>query len=151
MTPGGVALLAFSAAFCAACTLQDQQPPPLIGPSESSTSISVTAAPDVLPTDGDSTAVVTVTARDAYGIAMRNLSLRAEIRLDHVAVSLGTLSAQNILTDGSGRATLLYTAPAIHGDADTGIAVQITLTPIGSNFANAISRSVSIRLVPSRP
>ena len=135
-------------ALSVSCSLQEQSAPPLIGPSEFSTSVTLTASPDVLATDGESKALVTITVLNAYGIAVRGLSLRAETRVNGNAVSLGTLSARNLATDDSGRATLAYVAPMIHGDQDTGIVVDIAVTPLGGNVANAVSRTVSIRLVP---
>ena len=146
---------AIAAALCAAlsasCRLEEQHPPALVGPSELSVSISVAATPDVLPTDGGSRALVTAAARDAYGIPLPNLSLRAAILKDGVAVELGELSARSLVTDAAGRATVMYTAPAIHGQQDTGTTVDIGITPIGTNYANAIARLTTIRLVPVMP
>lgn len=146
---------AIAAALCAAlgtsCSLQEQHAPALVGPSELSISISVAATPDVLPTDGASRAVVTAAARDAYGIPLSNLSLRAAILEDGVAVDLGALSAHSLVTDSSGRATVMYTAPAIHGQQDTGTTVDIGITPVGTNYANAVVRVTTIRLVPVVP
>ena len=46
------------------------------------------------------------------GQALRNLSLRAEISVNGFCVSdFGTLSARNLVTDGTGRASAIYTAP----------------------------------------
>ena len=146
---------AIAAALCAAlgasCSLQEQHAPALVGPSELSISISVAATPDLLPTNGASRAVVTAAARDAYGIPLPNLSLRAAVIKDGVAVDLGTLSAHSLVTDSSGRATTIYTAPAIHGPEDTGTTVDIGITPVGTNYANAIVRATTIRLVPVMP
>jgi hypothetical protein len=66
-----------------------------------------------------------------------------------VAADLGTLSAHNAVTDSTGRTTVIYTAPAIDGDLDTETRVEVAVTPIGSNFANALIRTTTIRLVPS--
>ena len=141
-------VLAVGAILSGSCTLEDQSAPPLVGPSELSISIALAVVPDILPTDGESRSIVTVVARDAYGIALRNLPLRAEIRVNGLPADLGSLSARNAVTDSTGRATLMYTAPAIDGDPDTGTLVEIGVTPIGSNFANALIRTTTIRLVP---
>ena len=143
--------LLFYAALAGSCTLSEQEPPPLVGPSELSVSILVAATPDVLPTDGRAIAVLTVTVRDAYGIPIRNRSLRAEILQDGAPVDLGALAARNLLTDSSGRAATTYTAPAIHGDLDTGTTVDIGVTPVGTNAVNAVVRTTTIRLVPPLP
>jgi hypothetical protein len=142
-------VLAVGAVLSGSCTLKDQSAPPLVGPSELSISISLAAIPDILPTDGGSRSTVTVIARDAYGRPLRNLTLRAEIRVHGVAADLGTLSAHNAVTDSTGRTTVIYTAPAIDGDLDTETRVEVAVTPIGSNFANALIRTTTIRLVPS--
>ena len=143
-----VAAVSLGTALCGSCTLSEEQAPPLVGPSEASISISLAATPDVLATDGASRAIVTATARDAYGTPLPNLSLRAEILQSGLVVKFGTLSAHNLVTDGSGRATATYTAPIVHGEEDTRATVDIGVTPIGSNFANAIVRTTTIRLVP---
>lgn len=130
------------------CTLKKQQTPSLTGPSELATSVTLAVSPDVLPQDGASQSLVTITARDANGQPIRNLSLHVEIYVDSTIVDFGTLSARNIVTDANGRATLVYTAPPYAGSVDTGTIVQILVVPAGSDFANATPRSVSIRLVP---
>lgn len=142
------AILAMCVALAASCTMKDQGAPPLTGPSEFSTSISVGATPDVLPTDGGSQALVTITAHDANGAPLRNVSLRAEIRVNGTPADFGTLSARNVVTDSAGRATLVYTAPLIQGGVDNGTVVDIGVTPMSTNFANAVTRTTSIRLVP---
>jgi PKD repeat protein len=142
-------ILALCAALAASCTMKNQEAPPLTGPSEFSTSISVGATPDVLPTDGGSQALVTITAFDANGAPLRNVSLRTEINVNGTAADFGTLSARNVVTDANGRATLVYTAPLIQGGVDTGTIVNIGVTPVGTNFANAVTRTTSIRLVPT--
>ena len=43
-------------ALASACTMKDQEPPPLTGPSELGQSISIAVNPDVLPQDGASPA-----------------------------------------------------------------------------------------------
>lgn len=132
-----------------ACTVHEQETPSLTGPSEFGTSIGVQVSPDVLAQDGSSQSLVTITARDSNGQPLRSLSLRAEISVGGVASDFGSLSARNVVTDGSGKATLIYTAPAAPAFAvDSGTVVQIEVTPIGTDFGNSTSRVASIRLVP---
>ncbi|HXG56965.1 MAG TPA: PKD domain-containing protein, partial [Vicinamibacterales bacterium] len=83
------------------------------------------------------------------GQPLRNLSLRTEIIVNGTPTDFGTLSARNVVTDAAGRATVVYTAPAISGGVDTGLLVQIAAMPIGSDFANAVPRTATIRLVPT--
>lgn len=131
----------------AACTMKKQEAPPLTGPSEFGTSIVVSITPDVITQDGGSQAVVTITARDAAGQPLRNLTLRAETRVNGVVMDFGTLSARSVVTGADGRATLTYTAPAaVVGGAET--TVDILVTPVGSDAGNAIARTASVRLVP---
>jgi chitodextrinase len=139
-------------AIAAGCTMKSQDAPPLTGPSELGTSITVSVSPDILVQDGSSQSLVTILARDSNGKALRNLSLRNEILVDGVRSDFGSLSARNVVTDNNGRATFVYTSPAgLAGPAvDTPITtVSIAVTPIGSDFGNSSARLATIRLVPS--
>jgi PKD repeat protein len=137
------------AAVAGGCTMKDQTPPPLTGPSEYGTSVSVTVSPDVLMQDGASQSVVTVTARDSNGQPLRNLALRSEINVDGVFADFGALSARNIVTGNDGRATLVYTAPAAPPvSVDTNTTVSIVVTPVGTDYNNSVPRLATIRLVP---
>jgi len=133
----------------AGCTMHDQEAPPLSGPSEYATSIALTVTPDVLTQDGASQSLITVTARDANGQPLRNLSLRAEVQIGGIRADFGTLSARNLVTGNDGRATVVYTAPAAPAVAvDNGTLVDIVITPVGSDFNNSTPRTAAIRLVP---
>ena len=139
-------------ALTAACTMTKQEAPDLSGPSEFSTSVAVAISPDVLPQDGASQSVITLTARDAQGQPLRNLGLRVEIRVDGTPRDLGTLSARSVVTGTDGRATIVYTAPSSPTIAvDPFTIVEIVATPIGSDFNNTQARSASMRLVPTGP
>jgi PKD repeat protein len=131
--------------------MKSQDTPPLTGPSELGTSITVTVSPDILTQDGSSQSLVTITARDSNGKPLRNLSLRSEILVDGVHTDFGSLSARNLVTDSNGRATLVYTSPAAPAGpaVDAGTTVSIAVTPIGSDFGNSVARVATIRLVPS--
>jgi chitodextrinase len=139
-----------------ACILKDQEPPPFVGPSELSTSLTITAAPDMLPEDGISQSVVTVFARDEGGQPIRSLQLRIDTFVFDVSapenmriVDIGKLSARTVATGTDGRASVTFTAPAslVEG-ADSGTEVLISVTPIGTNFSSHAPRYVKIRLVP---
>ena len=136
-------------AFASACTMKDQDPPPLTGPSEFAQSVVIAVSPDVLPQDGASQSFITVTARDATGQPLRNLTMRTETRVGGTPVDFGTLSARSVVTGSDGRATLVYTAPpspAVSPDAF--LLVDIVVTPFGTDFNNSSARTASIRLVP---
>lgn len=144
-----MSLAVVSAALLASCTMKKQEAPPLSGPSEFGTSVSVTVSPDILTQDGASQSLVTVTAMNADGQPLRNLSLRAEIQVNFQPVDFGTLSARNVVTDNSGRATFVYTAPRSNGTGvDSFTIVTIAVTPVGNDFLNSAPRFASIRLVP---
>lgn len=140
-----------AAILAAGCTMGKQDAPPLTGPSEMGTSIAVAITPDTLPQDGASQSLVTVTARDANGQPVRSLSLRAEILVGGSPIDFGSLSARNLVTGSDGRATLVYTAPpAPAGPAtDPFILVEIGVTPLGTDYANAFRRIAAVRLVPT--
>lgn len=132
----------------ASCTLKNAEAPPLTGPSEFGTSITVSVSPDILQTDGGSQSRVTITAFDANGQPISGLSMRTETHVDGTPADFGTLSARSVVTDASGKATLVYTAPNISGGEDLGLFVDIVATPITTNAANVLPRFASIRLVP---
>jgi len=132
-------------AVAACCTMADNQPPPLAGPSEMSLSLAISANPDVLSLDGSSQTLVTVEARDTNGQPAANVPLRVEILADGQTVDFGTISARTLVTGSNGRATLTYTAPAfITGTIPD---LQIGITPTGTDASNHIRRVVEVRLV----
>ena len=138
------------AAMVAGCTTHKQKAPDLSGPSEFSTSVGISISPDVLPQDGSSQSMITITTRDANGQPLRNVALRAEIRVDGTPVDLGALSARSLVTGADGRATIVYTAPNSPSiSVDPFTVVDIVVTPIGSDFNNSQARSASLRLVPT--
>jgi PKD repeat protein len=143
-----VSLLVLAGLVLGACTTNKQETPPLSGPSELSTAISVAVSPDVVTQDGVSQSLVSISARDANGQPLRNTSLRAEISVSGVGVDFGKLSAKSVVTDNSGTATLVFTAPPPASGPVPPTDVQIRVTPIGSDFANASARWATIHVVP---
>jgi PKD repeat protein len=136
--------------LASACTMQDQDAPPLTGPSEFAQSIDITVSPDVLPQDGASQSFITVTALNPSAQPLRSLTLRTETRVGGVPVDFGTLSARSVVTGNDGKATLVYTAPpAVASSAS--LVVDIVVTPVGTNYNNTSVRSAAIRLVSQGP
>jgi PKD repeat protein len=132
-----------------ACTMKETEVPPLTGPSELAQSIQLLANPDVLTQDGASQSQITIVARNANGQPQRDVSLRAEILVNGTTVDFGRLSARTVVTGADGRATLTYTAPPPPPEpVDTFTVVSIVVVPSGTDFANAVERTVNIRLVP---
>jgi PKD repeat protein len=131
------------------CTTKKTEAPALSGPSELSTSLSITASPDVLTQDGQSTSAIVVLARDGNGQPLKNLALRAEIEVNGTVTDFGQLSAKNITTGGDGRATVVYTSPAAVDNVDRGTLVTIAITPTSGDARADLARTVQIRLVPN--
>jgi PKD repeat protein len=133
----------------AACTTHDQPTPALSGPSGLGTSLTVTVSPDTLNQDGVSQSLVQIAAFDNNGQPLRNVSMRAEIRVGGVATDFGRLSAKSLVTDGSGKTSVVYTAPAPVVGVQSEMLVDIAVTPSETDFANATPRFVTIHLVPT--
>jgi PKD repeat protein len=131
------------------CTLKEQNAPPLAGPSELSTSVTLTATPDMLPQDGASQSMITIVARDAANQPIANLALRLDMAVGNMlANDFGRLSTRNPVTGGDGRATVVYTAPPWPpGGYSPDTTLQIYAVPVGTNFDNANWHGVSLRLV----
>ena len=137
------------AALLSACTVHKTEVPSLTGPSTLSPNITIAANPDVLPQDGMSSSTVIITALDNNGQPMANLNLSVDIAVGGVVTDFGRLSSKSVVTDNTGRAPVVYTAPprptVVVGSGTT---VNIEVTPVGSNFANSTTRFASIQLVP---
>lgn len=147
----------FAVALAAAsigCTMKGQDTPPLTGPSELGTSITLRTQPEILVQDGSSQSLITITARDSNGQAKRDVSLVTGIFVKGVRTDFGSVSARNLVTDANGEARLTYTAPMLpSGPAvDAGTIVDIGVTPLDRNgtggFGNSATRYASIRLIP---
>ena len=133
----------------AGCTVKKQEAPPLSGPSVLATSLQLTANPDTLRQDGASQSQIVILALDSTSQPVRNLPIRVEVAVGGTIMDYGQVSAKNVVTGQDGRAALVYTAPTAPADpVDNGIVVQILATPTGTDYANATTRTVNIRLVP---
>src|SRR4051812_10399079 len=122
-------LIGLAAFSLAGCTTKKTEAPGLSGPSEFGTSISLSANPDVLTQDGQSTSVITVTARDQNSQPIKNLQLRADISVGGVVTDFGTLSTKNVATGNDGRATIVYMAPRPVDNVDRQTMVVVGITP----------------------
>ena len=135
--PVGAVALAMTVS---ACNLETQQVPGVSGPSEFGLSLTFSAAPDTVPRDGSSMSVVTLTARDASGRPAAGHRMTLELSPSYG----GTLSPAEVVTGSDGRATFEFMAPPSSTPVDM---VSIVATPVGQNFDNTTSRSMSIRLL----
>jgi PKD repeat protein len=131
--------------------MKSQEAPDFGGPSEFGKSINISVTPDAIVQDGASQSVVTVTARGANSEPLSNQALRAEIRVDNIPTDFGTLSARNLVTNADGRATLVYTAPPTPpggSSVDPQTIVQIGVTAVTTDAANAVTQFANVRLLP---
>lgn len=122
-------LSAMALCVLVACVQDSGQPGPPGGPSELGLSLSLTAMPDLLPLDGATHAMIGILARDQHGAAVSNITLLLQIETVRGFEDFGRLSARQV---------------------DTGEVVTISVTPVDGNFSNAVSRRLTIRLVPRR-
>jgi trimeric autotransporter adhesin len=136
-----------AAASFGACTLDKTPIPSLSGPSELGLSISITASPDQLPEDGQSTSTITVVARDANSQPVSGLMLKGDILAGGLPTDVkGTLSSHSISTNNSGVATVIFTAPVQAATDPSHTTIAVSFTPVDGNFANAQARNVSLDL-----
>lgn len=135
-------------AAVAACSVKDSKTPALSGPSELGLSLTLQATPDILSQDGSSQSQVIVLARDTYGQPVRNVTCRVDLTVNNEPADFGTLSSRTITTGSDGRAMVTYTAPS-SSTASAGTTIVLAVTPVGTDYGNAFSRTVSIRIVPA--
>ena len=131
----------------AACGLEKQSAPSLTGPSGLALSLAVTATPDIISQDGVSSSSVQIVARDANSQPLNGVSLRAEIAVGGSIVDFGALSSRTVSTGADGRASITYFSPPPPPSSVTSdTVVTVLVTPVGTDFANSLTRSVLIRL-----
>jgi len=129
------------------CTVSNPEIPPVTGPSELGLSLQLTAAPDVLPLDGASQSLIRIFARNHRGEPVAGLAVRLHIVTSRGFEDFGQLSTRSVVTGSDGRATATYTAP-LGGAVDLGGQILIDAVPVGTNYGDALGRTVLIRLVP---
>lgn len=144
-----VFVLLAAVAAVTACEVKGTKEPPLAGPSELGLSLTIQASPDEVTQDGASQSTIVVLARDANSQPVRNMDLRLDMLVNGEEAEFGTLSGHSITTGSDGKATVVYTAPPSSYSSTGGI-VQLLVTPVGTDYGNAYTRSVSIRVVPSK-
>jgi PKD repeat protein len=142
--------LIVAAALFPACTVHKTDVPPVTGPSEYATSISMTATPDSIAQNGVAQSAVLVTVRNSTGGPLAGLGVQLTILVDGNPSDFGTLSAYTVYTGADGMARAIYTAPVASPFLAGGPSkmVSIVATPIGSNQATASSRTTSIAVTP---
>jgi PKD repeat protein len=136
----------------AACTTSKSEAPEISGPSELGLSLSGAANPDMLTIDGVSQSTVVITARNANGQLAPGVGLRIETAVNNTLTDYGRLSTKSVTTGSDGRASVVYTAPtgALSGNTQENESiVTILVTPVGTDFNNALTRNITIRLMPA--
>ncbi len=128
------------AATLAACSIEKDMPPSIAGPSEFGVALTMSATPDILMRDGNSMSVVTLTVRNSDGGAIAG----QRVMLGLSPSNGGTLSNYEVVTGPDGRASFELIAPPTSTAVDV---VSIVATPVGQNFDNTVSRTMSVRLV----
>jgi chitodextrinase len=132
----------------AACALGKQDAPSPTGPSGYGLSLDATASPDHLTQNGSSQAVITVLARDASNQPIRGLAIQADLFVDGLHADFGTLSSRTVSTASDGRATFAYLSPPPDPPSvESDHVVTVMFTPVGTDFANATPRVVSLVLM----
>lgn len=133
----------------AGCTKKTEAPPPT-GPSELGLSVIVTASPDILDLDGLSQSQITITTRGPDGSPVRDVPFNLDMIFNNQVQDVGRLSNKQPVTGSDGRAVVTYTAPAAppSGNSDSMATVIISAIPIGTDYKNAVARTVDIRLRP---
>jgi len=142
----GARAVAVSAAalLFAACGLDKQEQPSLIGPADMGVSISMAATPDQLPRDASSQSLITLIARDPNNRPIANR--RLILALDPSSPTGSALSQSEITTDSQGNASFSVSAPL---PGSIGNSITIVATPDGTNADNTRPRMISIAVNPT--
>ena len=130
----GAALLV--AGSLAACTVDTQEAPSLIGPGGSAQSLTLAASPDRVAHNGSAQSVVTVKMFDESGQPLVGQRVS-------VTASTGAISHVDVVTGSDGQAAFVVTAPSLSTPAGD---IVVFATPFGTNADNALRRSLSIAL-----
>jgi PKD repeat protein len=136
----GLALLL--AVTAAGCGLEQPGIPPLSGPSGIANAFSLAASPTLLPRDGSSQAVVTLTATDVGGGPLSGQRYRLTVTPTEASPSV-----TEITTDANGRAVFTVTAPSSTSSAAT---ISVTATALGG-FSDTNSQFLTITLSGGAP
>lgn len=149
---GAAAVVGVCLLFVASgCGLTDPEIPGLSGPSELGISLKLTVNPDVISADGFSTALVQAEVKGPDGQPLANVDVFFALADESGNFAdLGSLSGNRAVTNGSGIAQVVYTAPP-RTDATANQTMLILARPV-SNDANArVYRQVRLELRSPEP
>lgn len=157
----GFAVATAAALSFGACGLNDEQIPELSGPSTTGTQIRLEALPDVITADGFSTSLIRITVYDQNGTpASGRTIILALANSTGQFADIGTLysptgsllraAEATVVTDSSGRATAVYTAPP-RTDFTADGSITVRARPVGTDFNGDIYNFVRIELKSAEP
>jgi len=160
------------AAGAAACTVSQTTNPDLAGPSGFGTSVTATAAPDILTmgafaSASGTTSVISASLRDASGnpIAGRAVHFDANVppplnappdqQATPIPASCGNQGAI-VTTNASGIATTTFTAPGFPASGACSmlngpVQINMVVTPEGTDFQGTSNNHAVVQLVLNRP
>lgn len=133
---GRVSALLLLTGSLAACMVDKQDAPDLIGPGGSAQQLTLSASPDRLAHNGAAQSVVTLAVTNESGQAVSGQRIS-------VGTSTGSISHVDVVTAADGRASFIITAPALSTPADK---ISVFATPFGTNADNALTRTLTIAL-----
>jgi PKD repeat protein len=140
-------ILAGAIIASASCGVESTSAPQPAGPSELGLSLSITATPDVIRQDGFAQSTIQILARDPQSLPVPGVSIRLDVLANGLQVDFGTLGNRTVTTGTDGRAITTYLSPGPPPpSASSDVFITILATPIGTNYANALARTVEIRL-----
>jgi PKD repeat protein len=131
----------------ASCSVESTPPAQPAGPSELGLSLQLTATPDVIRQDGVAQSTIQMWARDPRALPVAGVTVRLDIMANGQTVDFGVLSSRTMTTGTDGRASVTYLSPGPPPPtASSDVFLEILATPIGTNYANTLPRSVELRL-----
>jgi chitodextrinase len=148
------ALVAALAALMGGCGLEELAIPPFSGPSQALQALKVSANPDLLLADGESTSIITAQMLDANGRGVPGRTIAFIIADEEGRIAeIGRIStatkgpgpAATAVTDGNGIAQATYRAPFRH-EVSVDTTVTILTRPVGTDANAAMYSSVQIEL-----
>jgi hypothetical protein len=117
----------------------------------------LTINPDILTADGMSTALVQAEVFDKNGQPLAGVDIYFAIAADTVVApggglfaDIGSLTSNRAATDGSGRAQVVYRAPA-RTDATANQTIVVSARPVGGDANGQVYRTVRLELRSAEP
>jgi PKD repeat protein len=145
VSPARALAAAAIAIVVSGCSISEQTPPAVTGPSEFALSLTLSATPDTIAQDGTSQSEISVVARDTAGRPVSGVAVQFSGSSSNPLIRGLSFTETVVVTDANGRATTALIAPPAPATATTSF-ITVAATPIGSNFDNAVPRTVTVQL-----